>query len=143
MELTSLDYARLIQLISLKLHRQILNMTQIQKMLFILYGCYIAINDKPIAAASGPIFKTVESKIDIDDSINGFEDSKISLLRKNNWVIQSSIKIVNRLHSIDTYSLANWSCKKGSPWNETLFGDNPKDFGSMIEDKLIKEYFKK
>ena len=84
MELTSIDYARLIQYAAQKLHLATLGKTQINKILFYVYGVYLARkgeplfkDDTPKAWTYGPVFPIQNKKVDAYEEIRSFPDEKI------------------------------------------------------------------
>ena len=69
--LTSLDYAKLIQFAAVRNHMTLLNRTQINKILFYVYGVYLAEvgeplfnDDTPKAWPYGPVVPIVNNKLD-------------------------------------------------------------------------------
>ena len=53
-QLTSINYGRLIQYTSQKLHLQRLNKTQVNKILFYVYGRYLAVTGKKLFVDDTP-----------------------------------------------------------------------------------------
>lgn len=149
-ELTSLDYARLIQFAAQKNHKVLLNRTQINKILFYVYGLYIAKEEQPLfknevpkAWPYGPVFPYVNENIDTDEIIKKFSPDKVKAYRENKTAMDIVVDSVKKLHKINAYKLTEWSHKKGSPWYDTLFGDKKNKWNTPIDDELIKKYFKK
>lgn len=154
-ELTSLDYARLIQLAAQKFHMVMLNKTQINKILFIIYGVYLAKtgkhlfkDDKPKAWPFGPVFPRVYKNIDTSEIITGFSKDKIDEFKHEEGVLQLVIDTVEKLYNCSAISLTRWSHKEGSPWYTTIYqldNDNniidQKKWNSEITDQSIQEYF--
>ena len=93
MVLKSTDYARLIQYAAQKLHMVRLNKTQINKILFYVYGVYYAETDRllfeddsPKAWPYGPVFPIVNKKINPDEIVTSFpKDVLCEFLRHLNW----------------------------------------------------------
>ena len=90
MTLTSLDYAQLIQFAALKFHNVVLNRTQINKMLFYVYGRHLAVKnaklfegDDPKAWPYGPVFPIVYQKINIEDVPRSFSKEKNDAFKAN------------------------------------------------------------
>lgn len=123
----------------------VLNVTKVQKMLFMAYGVIYAkhnrifIDESPKAWPFGPVFPKTRSKVDYG-----------TLLSKTNPIFDEISKddIVNATFDtiIDKYSkysasqLSNWSHMPDSPWDKTK---NEKGFewNKPIDDQYIKEYF--
>lgn len=148
-ELKSIDYARLIQFAALKNHGVLLNRTQINKILFYVYGRYLAeecvplfTDDTPKAWPYGPVFPIVNKQIDPSENIRGFSDKKVALYRNNRKAMDIVLDAVNKMCKISAYKLTQWSHQNGSPWYDTLFGENKTaKWNTQISDETIKTYF--
>lgn len=157
MELNSVDYARLIQSAAQKFHSVSLNKTQINKVLFYVYGVYLAEKGKPLfkddtpkAWTYGPVFPIPNKRVDIHEIINGFPIEKVKAFKDNKDVLQLVIRAVEKMHNISALSLTKWSHIEGSPWYDTLYVKNEdgkvieqRPWGIRISDDLIKAYFSK
>lgn len=149
-ELKSIDYAKFIQYVALKRHGVTLNKTQINKILFYVYGCYLAEKDKPLftddtpkAWPYGPVFPSVNKQIISNDIITKFPKDKIELYRKNREAMDIAIDAVKKMCHKSAYKLTQWSHQKGSPWYNTLFvGNSTAKWNTPILDETIKEYFR-
>lgn len=156
-ELTSLDLARLIQFAAQRFHKVLLNKTQINKILFFVYGVYLAdtgkrlfTDDSPKAWPFGPVFPKVYKKADPDEIIKGFSSGVVEAFRSDGKVLDLVANAVNNMHGKSAIELTKWSHKEGSPWYETVYVyDKDGNFkrqmpwNSTIDDDKIKEYFKK
>ena len=156
-ELTSLDFARLIQFAAQKFYKMLLNKTQINKILFYSYGVYLAetekrlfTDDRPKAWPFGPVFPKVYKKIDTDEVVNSFSTELVDAFKKDDTALSIIETAVRSMHDMSAYNLTKWSHKEGSPWYRTIYvinedGDvvrqNP--WNSIIDDDIIKEYFSK
>lgn len=156
MELTSIDYARLIQYAAQKLHMTRLNRTQINKVLFYVYGVYYADFDTPLfkddtpkAWPYGPVFPIVNKKINPDEIVKSFGQETIHEFNKHPQVLQLIKDAVDAMYDMSAVSLTRWSHQEGSPWYETLYikddagnitGQNK--WNTPIDAELIKKYFK-
>lgn len=121
-----------------------INMTKLQKLLYISYGVYLAVkgerltNEHPQAWPYGPVFPTTRNKllkINLED-INDFSDSSIT------EGIKSCVALVFR--SYGTYNasyLSAWSHQANSPWDKTVNTVGFK-WGDQIPDEYIMPYFK-
>lgn len=128
-------------------HNYGINMTKIQKLLYIAYGIYLAVKDKrltnehPQAWPYGPVFPTTRNKLSKEDlcdiSFNMLQSSDIS----DDSDFKSLINLVFRVYGgwTATY-LSDWSHKSGSPWDATTKTGGFK-WGDRIPDQLIKDYF--
>lgn len=155
MELTSIDYARLIQYVAQKLHMTRLNKTQINKILFYVYGVYYAetgnflfVDDSPKAWPYGPVFPIVNKKTNPDEIIKAFPSDVLCEFNKHSKALELVKSAVDKMHSMSAVSLTQWSHKEGSPWYNTLYikGDDGDVIGqnkwnTPISTELIKDYF--
>lgn len=124
-----------------------INMTKLQKLLYITYGTYLAVKNErltdehPQAWPYGPVFPTTRNKLlSIEfDSISS-TDSCLEKINEDSE-IQSLLKIVFRAFgSSNAASLSEWSHEVGSPWDRTVKQVGFK-WGNRIPDDYIREYF--
>jgi uncharacterized phage-associated protein len=120
-----------------------LNVTQVQKILFILYGYYLAkcnhrlLTETPKAWPFGPVFPRARKHVNYTqakkiENINGVsEDLQLK---------EIATKIVISAGKLSAQKLSTWSHLEGSPWHRTY---KQKDFNwnQEIPDAYIKEYF--
>lgn len=155
MKLTSIDYARLVQYAAQKKHRIMLNKTQVNKILFYVYGAYLADtgdklfdDDFPQAWVFGPVFPRVYKKIDVDEIIKTFPKEHIDAFNANTIALNIISESVAKMSKMSASSLTAWSHEDGSPWYDTIYECNEdgelieqKAWSTRIEDDKIKEYF--
>lgn len=124
-----------------------MNITKLQKLLYIAYGMYLAVNGKrltyehPEAWPYGPVFKDVRQKflncnfdnVTVDTSIFGGDME----LQQNIYQLVKSV--LDTFGDWSASSLTEWSHQDGSPWSITV---NQDSYGSCIPDSLIASYFK-
>lgn len=125
-------------------HNFSINMTKLQKLLYITYGVYLAVkgkrltNEHPQAWPYGPVFPTTRTKLlkcCLDDIIT-FDNLTIT------EEIKSCVKLVfNSFGSYNASFLSAWSHKPNSPWDKTVNQDGFK-WGNTISDEYILPYFK-
>lgn len=125
-----------------------INMTKLQKLLYVAYGVYLAVknerltNEHPQAWPYGPVFPTTRSRL-VKRELDAIslEDPSLREIQENQEMT-SLMKIV-----FDTYGLKNastlseWSHKPGSPWEQTVNHPSFK-WGDTIPDEYIQEYFR-
>lgn len=157
-ELTSLEFARLIQFAAQKFYKMLLNKTQINKILFYSYGVYLAetkgnrlfTDDTPKAWPFGPVFPRVYKKINTDEPVNSFPAELVDAFQKNQKALSIIENAVIQMHDMSAYDLTKWSHEEGSPWYLTIYNvdkegniisQNP--WNSRIEDSVIRDYFSK
>lgn len=124
-----------------------MNMTKLQKLLYISYGIYLAvkkerlIDDTPEAWPYGPVFPIVRKAMLFENfskiSINDVSDKNI----KEDEEIKSLLDLVFRKYGNKTAGwLSAWSHQEGSPWDITVCNSNW-IWGKTIPDDLIYNFF--
>lgn len=156
-DLTSIDYARLVQFIATKMYHTLLNKTQVNKILFYIYGVYLAEygvppfkDDTPKVWVYGPVFPRPNKKIVSCEMVkqDSFTTEQIDSFQSNSKFLSRMIKIVEKMKDISAISLTRWSHEEGSPWDTTLY-ERDKDgkvirqsqWNTPIPQDCIKEYF--
>lgn len=149
--LTSIDYARLIQYAAQRLHRQMLNKTQVNKILFYVYGRYLALtghllfdDDSPKAWPYGPVFPKVNKKVKTSEAIS-FHKDEIESFKSDPDALLIVEAAVKQMHGMTASDLTRWSHQDGSPWYRTLFDGYPQGqqapWNTEIKREYIEEYF--
>lgn len=152
--LTSLDWARLVQLASYNYCNVVLGKTQINKILYYVYGVYYAMHgermfegDELQAWTYGPVFPTVYRKIVVGD-LPMFGDSKKQEFTNHPafGILCAACKTMPYKSAIE---LTEWSHQEGSPWYKAIYASEnyeatkkPK-WGTPISDEDLQEYFSK
>lgn len=123
----------------------VLNVTKVQKLLFILYGYFLArhnqvlLNEKPKAWPFGPVFPKTRKGVDFGKVID-IADNSLSEIAADPMVTEALNKIIDTYASFSATQLSDWSHMPGGPWDkatkETSFTWN-----QPIPDEYIKEYF--
>lgn len=151
MKLTSIDYAQLIQYAAYSMYKTVLNRTQINKILFCVYGAYLAKkgellfeDDYPKAWPYGPVFPIVNKRIIAENVPRGFPRDKTMAFRRNTDALNIVKDVVQKLHGMSAYKLTEWSHREGSPWYMTVFpeGGGRNVWNTEIKRDLIERYFK-
>lgn len=127
-----------------------MNMTKMQKLLYIIYGAYLRIygerllNEHPQAWPYGPVFPTTRTRLlkyDFDtisvENITGKERQAIENDAKLNGVIDFVFK---HFGDWNAGQLSEWSHSDGSPWHQTTNRSGFK-WGDTIPDEWIRDYF--
>lgn len=157
MELTSLDYARLVQYAAYKLHRVVLNKTQINKILFYAYGIYLVDHDEPffknegpMAWPYGPVFPIVNKRIEVNSVVTGFPKDIIAKFNENPDAMTAVRIAVDRLYDKTALELTHWSHEDDSPWAQSLYEKDENGnviaqnkWNTPINLDYIKNYFQK
>lgn len=127
-----------------------INMTKMQKLLYIVYGSYLAVydhrltNEHPQAWPFGPVFPTTRNKLlhkdfyeitldDIDKDVANEMDGD----KNFNNIVDFILKEFGKWNAT---RLTLWSHKEGSPWYFTTRQEYFK-WGDEIPDDYIQEYF--
>lgn len=147
MELTSLDYTKLIAWIAAFKHRVILNKTQMQKLLFMCYGQALVLENRPLftddtpkAWPFGPVFPRSYKRYEetLPDDLT--DEDKRRFSENRDVLLMIAQTVANFCHTSAT-RLSEWSHQPGSPWQQTVFsGDNP-EWNRPIPPQIIQEYF--
>lgn len=126
-------------------NRIILNVTQVQKILYIIYGVWLASKDELVSKESpkcwpyGPVFPRTRNKVDFKNALplshNTFTD-----LKKNKELVLFMEDVVVKLAQVSASKLSEWSHQVDSPWYRTTKHDRFK-WGDEIPNSYIKEYF--
>lgn len=124
-----------------------INMTKVQKLLYIAYGIYLAIKDErlidehPQAWPSGPVFPSTRNKLLKENFYDIRIDNPEFAELRINAELNSLLNLVfNNFGDWTASELSQWSHTDGSPWEKTV---NQEDFswGNRISDEDIKSYF--
>ena len=153
MELTSLDYMKLISWLAYYKHGTILNKTQMQKILFMCYGSYYAMKDTPLfkddtpkAWPYGPVFPRVNVRYNPANPPLNLTDDDKKTFAKDVEALKLVTSTVAQYGRVSAHELSEWSHEKGSPWFKTVYGENGNNteinWNKEIPSKYIKEYFK-
>ena len=129
-------------------HRYMMNMTKLQKLLYITYGVYMAvkgerlINEHPQAWPYGPVFPTTRNKLlKKDFSVFKLTDANLKEVADNSDMPSLMNLVFNSYGSKTAAFLSEWSHKPGSPWDKTVNQESFK-WGDRSPDELIQDYFK-
>ena len=124
-----------------------INMTKVQKLLYIAYGIYLAIKDErfidehPQAWPYGPVFPSTRNKLLKENFYDIRIDNPEFAELRINAELNSLLNLVfNNFGDWTASELSQWSHTDGSPWEKTV---NQEDFswGNRISDEDIKSYF--
>lgn len=125
-----------------------INMTKVQKLLYIAYGIYLAVknsrltNEHPQAWPYGPVFPTTRNKLIKKELFNiNLDDPVLNEIKKDaeiNSLMELVFSVFGKMNAV---SLSEWSHQEGSPWFKTVHSNDFK-WGNSIPDELIRDYFK-
>lgn len=153
MELTSLNYMKLLSWLAYYKHGTILNKTQMQKILFMCYGSYYAqkgatlfTDDTPKAWPYGPVFPRVNVRYNPANPPLDLTDEDKKAFVKDEYALKLVTSIVAQYCHVSAHELSEWSHEKGGPWFKTVYGEDGKNseinWNKEISLEDIKEYFK-
>jgi len=125
--------------------RKILNVTKVQKLLFIAYGYILArdgyafLDEQPRAWPYGPVFPHTRSRIDYSQVIDT-DDPALAEIREDPKITGIFNTIIGKYAHYTAGELSAWSHTKGSPWEKTT--REPRfEWNDPIGQSYIREYF--
>lgn len=126
-----------------------INMTKLQKLLYIAYGLYLAVknsrllNEHPQAWPYGPVFPTTRNKLLKLDLTNiSLDDPEFKEIKADNEIESLLNLVFKSFGKLSANQLSEWSHQSGSPWEETV--SSPEfNWGKRIDDDMIQSYFSK
>ena len=120
------------------------NMTQINKLLYILYGTILVekkqrlTTEHPSAWPYGPVFPCVHKRIKLSDEIDGKDYEEIRA--KSPFIADRLDQVVKTFGKIPAGQLSEWSHAEGSPWLSAVHRSNGK-WNTPLNDEDIYNYF--
>ncbi len=124
-----------------------INITKVQKLLYIAYGLYLAVKNErltdehPQAWPYGPVFPTTRIRlIDADFYSINFAVPDLAEMKQNDDIKSLFELVFNHFGQWSASQLTAWSHNDGSPWEKTVDQDGF-SWGTRIPDKYIKPYF--
>lgn len=126
------------------------NMTKVQKLLYIVYGAYLRIygerllDEHPQAWPYGPVFPTTRNKL-LKHEFSTITKEEITEEERDHIVKDEKLKrvidfVFRCFGDWNAGQLSEWSYCNGSPWQQTTNKDGFK-WGNVISDELIRDYF--
>ena len=124
-----------------------INMTKLQKLLYIAYGTYLAIknqrltNEHPQAWPYGPVFPTTRNRLLKKDlSLINLSIPELNDIQKDTEIQSLMMLVINGFGAKNATTLSVWSHQSGSPWDRVVSQEGF-TWGARIPDEYIKEYF--
>lgn len=123
----------------------VLNVTKVQKMLYIAYGYFLAnhnvniVNEQPKAWPYGPVFPRTRKKVDYDVVLKK-DDIEFAEISQDTKVTEAFNNIIEKYSKYSASQLSEWSHMKGGPWEQST-KQNGFDWNQPIPDSFIKNYF--
>jgi len=124
-----------------------INMTKVQKLLYIAYGTWLVVYDKrlldeyPQAWPYGPVFPTTRNKL-LKLELKNITKNDVSSELQDNKDLEKLIKAIHNSYfgSWNASQLSAWSHKEGSAWADTVATPGF-EWGQIIPDNLTKKWF--
>lgn len=155
MKLTSIECANIVNWIAFHKYNVALNKTQMQKILYLIYGIYLSttqdklfVDDTPKAWPFGPVFPRV-NKYYTPGVIPSKESLSLSKIEDNTVAFDIIKYVVEKFYKFSAIRLSEWSHSENGPWYKTVYGEGKSSSNSEVKwnveisDELIKNYFPK
>lgn len=148
--LTSVDYANIIRSMAYRLYGVRLNKTQVNKLLYMCYGFYLAatsnrlFDEQPHAWPYGPVFPSVYKSFDRYQPPFSINEDKVNVFAADQTAVHIVRSVIDNYCHVSAYDLSMWSHKPGGPWNITAYGKGGNEepvWNKIIDDSLISDYF--
>lgn len=143
----SIDVAKYI-IMSANQKRIGINVTKVQKLLFICYGTWMALkeyrltDERPQAWQYGPLFYNTWKELSTCN-FSDINDCSLDGDVEENIYFQKLLDVVlNKFGDWNATMLVNWSHKESSPWSITKNKPNFK-WGDIINDDTVHKFFSK
>lgn len=124
-----------------------INMTKLQKLLYIAYGTYLALNNRrltnehPQAWPYGPVFPTTRNRLLKKDlSKIRISNQDLDVIKDDKEMIFLINLVLNSFGDKTATTLTVWSHQSGSPWDR-VSSQEGFSWGEIIPDEYIQEYF--
>lgn len=128
--------------------RIVLNVTKVQKLLYMAYGYFLAKENLKISEESpkawpyGPVFPRTRKKVDYDNVMT-LDDPKFKEIKEEKNLTKKLTEIIEKYSKFSASKLSDWSHAQGGPWHRTTQMSNFKWGITEIPEEYIKEYFLK
>jgi len=147
MEAQSIDYANLVRRYTLHQYGVELVKTQVLKILYIIYGMYIARTDTPLFAGDrlkawpyGPVFPRVYRLF--KPQPGPIADDVLDFINGNRYAVSTIKDVIGKRYFWSAYQLSEWSHQVGGPWYDAVYPDDgDARWGAEITDESVKAYF--
>lgn len=145
--LTSLDYARLLSWLAYYKHGRVLGKVQLQKLLYILFGSYLATYDKPLFTDDtprvwpyGPVFPESYKHFKHTPPADLTEAEKQRFLQDED-ALRLASAVAREFATYTATQLSNWAHLGQNPWARTL-RDCGHAWNVVIPNEYIHTFFK-
>lgn len=150
-KLSSLECADFINWIAFNKYGVALNKTQMQKILYFVYGIYLSTtgkvlfeDDAPKAWPFGPVFPRVNKRY-TPGKIPSAESLSIDKIKNDSKAFDIIKHAVEKLYKTTATTLSEWSHEENGPWYKTVYNKDNQEvqWNKEISQNLIKDYFPK
>lgn len=128
--------------------RVTINMTKLQKLLYIAYGLYLAVREERLtdehaqAWPYGPVFPRTRRRLLKTNLYDiSLSDKELDKIKKDNDASDLIDLVFRSFGAWTAGELTAWSHGEGTPWESTVSLEGFK-WGDSIPDELIQSYFK-
>lgn len=124
---------------------KILNVTKVQKLLYMAYGYFLAkkgrviFDEKPKAWPYGPVFPKTRKKINYSEIIDS-DSPEFESIKDDTDVVDLFELLVDKYSVYTASQLSEWSHAKNGPW-DLATKQKGFDWNHQIPDELITPYF--
>lgn len=124
---------------------KILNVTKVQKLLYIAYGYFLAkkrrvlLDEKPRAWPYGPVFPKTREEVDYENVIP-LDSDEFQDIKQDEAIKHFFDYLIDEYAKYTASQLSDWSHSEGSPWDRTTRQTNFK-WNRAIPDEYISAYF--
>lgn len=126
---------------------EVLNVTKVQKLLYMAYGYFLAkrnriiLEEAPKAWPYGPVFPRTRKKVDYSKIIP-LESAEFSSIKEDEEVTDFFNLLIDKYSHFTASQLSEWSHKDGGPWDK-MTKKKGFNWNASISDEYIQEYFSK
>lgn len=122
-----------------------LNITKVQKMLYMAYGYFLSkgrqiSTEAPKAWPYGPVFPRTRKNVDYQNILT-LDNEIFDEIKVDNELTDKLNDIIAKYAGFTATELSDWSHMDGGPWDRTTKQDGFKWGITAIPDEFIKEYF--
>ncbi len=122
--------------------------TTLQKLLYIIYGSYLVIEQKPLLSEEpkawpyGAVFESLHKFYSKSKTINieSLTSSQFDKLRADKHLNRIIDMVLDNFGSWSPAQLIEWSRQSGSPWATTL-SKSGVEYGAVIPQREVERYF--
>jgi len=124
---------------------KVLNVTKVQKLLYMAYGFFLSdkdrilISESPRAWPFGPVFPRTRKKVNYSDIIS-VDSPEFSEIKEDKEVNEFFNTLIDKYSKYTASQLSEWSHAENGPWDLTT-KQKGFNWNTPINNELIKDYF--